>query len=229
MAPISERRPQSAVWHLRHREVSHGMDPPCTHPVSNPTRQGCRTTRGAGRCPRWRGTFVNPHGERCCAPERWDLRPYCRGASGASVRHWDVPVPCAAQDSPQEYRRERDRGIPRSGLCPPADGGGDGSVGTTSPGSLRSLSPHPVNPTTSGGADQSVGSLGMAIVGISHKVRLTLSELHGSGDDPITKAAFVERLAAEVLELAEAVERLSIEVDGLIDGRGRYSAGPPRS
>jgi len=69
----------------------------------------------------------------------------------------------------------------------------------------------------------------MAIVGISHKVRLTLSELHGSGDDPMTKAAFVERIAAEVLELAEAVERLSIEVDGLIDGRGRYSAGPPRS
>ncbi len=69
----------------------------------------------------------------------------------------------------------------------------------------------------------------MAIVGISHKVRSTLSQLHSSGDDAITKGAFVEKLAAEVLELAEAVERLSIEVDGLIDGRGRYSAGPPRS
>ncbi len=91
------------------------------------------------------------------------------------------------------------------------------------------MSFHPVNPTTSRGADQSVGSLGMAIVGISHKVRMTLSELHGSGDDPITKAAFVERLAAEVLELAEAVERLSMEVDGLVDGRSRYEGGPPRS
>jgi len=50
-----------------------------------------------------------------------------------------------------------------------------------------------------------------------------------SGDDPTTKEAFLEKLATEVLELAEAVERLSIEVDGLIDGRGRYSAGPPRS
>ncbi len=69
----------------------------------------------------------------------------------------------------------------------------------------------------------------MAIVGISHKVRLTLSELHGSGDDPITKATFAERLAAEVLELAEAVERLSMEVDSLIDGRGRYEGGLPRS
>jgi len=69
----------------------------------------------------------------------------------------------------------------------------------------------------------------MAIVGISHKVRLILSELHGSGNDPLTKAAFVEKLAAEVLELAEAVERLSIEVDGLMDGRGRHGAGPPRS
>ena len=68
----------------------------------------------------------------------------------------------------------------------------------------------------------------MAIVGISHKVRSTLSELHGSEDDRITKAT-VQRLAAEVLELAEAVERLSLEVDGLVDGRGRYSAGPPRS
>jgi len=69
----------------------------------------------------------------------------------------------------------------------------------------------------------------MAIVGISHKVRSTLSQLHDSEDDPIAKAAFVEKLAAELLELAEAVERLSIEVDGLVDGRGRYGAGPPRS
>jgi hypothetical protein len=68
----------------------------------------------------------------------------------------------------------------------------------------------------------------MAIVGISNKVRSTLSELTGPGDDPIARAA-VQKLAAEVLELAEAVERLSIEVDGLVDGRGRFSAGPPRS
>jgi len=64
----------------------------------------------------------------------------------------------------------------------------------------------------------------MAITGISHKVRSTLSQLASSGSDP-----HVQELATEVLELAEAVERLSIEVDGLVDGRGRYGAGPPRS
>ncbi len=64
----------------------------------------------------------------------------------------------------------------------------------------------------------------MAIIGISNKVRSTLSQLASSGADP-----HVQGLTAEVLELAEAVERLSIEVDGLIDGRGRFSAGPPRS
>ena len=79
-----------------------------------------------------------------------------------------------------------------------------------------------------GGADRSVGSLSMAIIGISHKVRSTRTQLLDSGDDPISKAA-VQKLATEVLELAEAVERLSIEVDGLVDGRGRYGAGPPRS
>ena len=68
----------------------------------------------------------------------------------------------------------------------------------------------------------------MAIIGISRKVRSTLSQLSGSEDDPMTKAA-VQELATEVLELAEAVERLSIEVDGLVDGRGRYGAGPSRS
>jgi hypothetical protein len=65
----------------------------------------------------------------------------------------------------------------------------------------------------------------MAIIGISNKIRSTLSELHASGDDPITRAA-VQRLAGEVLELAEAVERLSIEVDGLVAGRGRDGADP---
>ena len=69
----------------------------------------------------------------------------------------------------------------------------------------------------------------MAIVGIGHKVRSTLSQLHSLGDDPITKAAFVEKLAAQVLELAEAVEQLSMEFDGLVDGRGRYEGSPPRS
>jgi len=50
------------------------------------------------------------------------------------------------------------------------------------------------------------------IMGISHKVRSTLTQLLDSGDDPISKAA-VQKLATEVLELAEAIERLSIEVD----------------
>ena len=69
----------------------------------------------------------------------------------------------------------------------------------------------------------------MAIVGISHRVRETLSLMHGAGDDPAARAAVVDKLAAELLELAEAVERLSLEVDGLVDGRGRYEGGPPRS
>ncbi|HUY23331.1 MAG TPA: hypothetical protein VMV22_13425 [Acidimicrobiales bacterium] len=69
----------------------------------------------------------------------------------------------------------------------------------------------------------------MAIVGISHKVRSILSQMHSSGDDPITRAALMDKLAAEVLELAEAVERLSMQVDDLADGRGRYGGGPPRS
>jgi len=45
----------------------------------------------------------------------------------------------------------------------------------------------------------------------------------------MTKAAFVERIAADVLELAEAIERLSMEVDSLVDGRGHFEGGPPRS
>ena len=65
-------------------------------------------------------------------------------------------------------------------------------------------------------------------MGISKKVQSTLNQLIGSGDDPITKAAFQE-LTAEVLALAEAVERLSIDVDRLVDGGGRYGSGPPRS
>jgi hypothetical protein len=64
----------------------------------------------------------------------------------------------------------------------------------------------------------------MAITGISHKVRATLNTLASSGSDP-----HLQEVTAEVLELAEAVERLSMEVDGLVDGRGRFGAGPPRS
>jgi len=64
----------------------------------------------------------------------------------------------------------------------------------------------------------------MAITGISNKIRSTLSQLTSSGSDP-----HVQDLAAEVLDLAEAVERLSLGVDGLADGRGRFGAGPPRS
>ena len=64
----------------------------------------------------------------------------------------------------------------------------------------------------------------MAITGISLKIRSTLEQLRDLGGEPL-----VRELAAEVLELAEAVERLSIDVDGLVDGRGRYGAGPPRS
>lgn len=69
----------------------------------------------------------------------------------------------------------------------------------------------------------------MAIVEISYRVRSTRSQLHSSGDDQITKAAFDEKLMAEVLELAQAVEQPSIDVDGLGDGRGRYEGSPPRS
>jgi hypothetical protein len=68
----------------------------------------------------------------------------------------------------------------------------------------------------------------MAIVGISHKIQSTLAHLHGSGGDVATKAHLRE-LGDELLELAEAVERLSMEVDRLADGRGRYEGGPPRS
>jgi hypothetical protein len=68
----------------------------------------------------------------------------------------------------------------------------------------------------------------MAITGISHKVRSTLAHLHGSGDDLATKAS-IQELGTELLELAEAVERVSAEVDRLIDGRSSAGGGPPRS
>jgi len=68
----------------------------------------------------------------------------------------------------------------------------------------------------------------MAIVGISHKIQSTLAHLHGSGGEVATKAQLRE-LGEELVELAEAVERLSMEVDGIVDGRGRYEGGPPRS
>jgi hypothetical protein len=64
----------------------------------------------------------------------------------------------------------------------------------------------------------------MAITGISRKVRSTLSQLGSSGGNP-----HIQELAAEVLELAEAVERLSAEVDRLGDGRSSAGGGPPRS
>jgi hypothetical protein len=66
----------------------------------------------------------------------------------------------------------------------------------------------------------------MAITEISHKVRSTLTHLHGSGSDVATKAS-VQELGAVLLELAEAVERLSAEIDRLTDGRS--STRPPRS
>jgi hypothetical protein len=66
----------------------------------------------------------------------------------------------------------------------------------------------------------------MAIIGISQKVRSTLNHLHGSGGDVATKSHLHE-LGSELLELAEAVERLSVEFDRIADGR--WQTGPPRS
>jgi len=66
----------------------------------------------------------------------------------------------------------------------------------------------------------------MAIIGIANKVRSTLAHLHGTGGDVATKAQLQE-LGVELVELAEAVERLSAEVDRLSDGR--WGVGPPRS
>ncbi len=67
---------------------------------------------------------------------------------------------------------------------------------------------------------------GMAILGISRKVRSTLDHLHGSGSDVATKSHLSE-LGSDLLELAEAVERLSAELDRIADGR--WQTGPPRS
>lgn len=66
----------------------------------------------------------------------------------------------------------------------------------------------------------------MAITGISHKVQSTLTLIEGSEGDLATRE-LVQELGAELLELAEAAERLSAEVDRLIDGR--WGSGPPRS
>jgi hypothetical protein len=68
----------------------------------------------------------------------------------------------------------------------------------------------------------------MAMTGVSHKVRSTLTKLQGEGGEPLTMAP-VQELTLEVLELAEVVERLSAEVDRLSDGRSRAGGAPPRS
>jgi hypothetical protein len=66
----------------------------------------------------------------------------------------------------------------------------------------------------------------VAITGIAERVRSSLAHLHGSGPDVATKAQLHE-MGTELLRLAEAVERLSAEVDRLADGR--WGVGPPRS
>lgn len=66
----------------------------------------------------------------------------------------------------------------------------------------------------------------MAILGISRKVRSTLDHLHGPGSDVATRSQLRE-LGSELLELTEAVERLSAEFDRIADGR--WQTGPPRS
>jgi hypothetical protein len=66
----------------------------------------------------------------------------------------------------------------------------------------------------------------MASIGIASKVRSTLEHMHGTGGDLATKA-LVHELGSELLELAEAVERLSAELDRIADGR--WQTGPPRS
>jgi len=66
----------------------------------------------------------------------------------------------------------------------------------------------------------------MAVIGISKRVQATLSDLDRSGSDPATRAQLQE-LGGELLELAQAVERLSAELDRLSDGR--WGVGPPRS
>jgi hypothetical protein len=66
----------------------------------------------------------------------------------------------------------------------------------------------------------------MAITGIAERVRSSLAHLHGSGADVATKSQLHE-FGTALLQLAEAVERLSAEVDRLTDGR--WGVGPPRS
>jgi hypothetical protein len=66
----------------------------------------------------------------------------------------------------------------------------------------------------------------MAIIGIAGKVRSTLEHMHGAGSDVATKAVVYE-FGSELLELAEAIEQLSAELDRIADGR--WQTGPPRS
>ena len=68
----------------------------------------------------------------------------------------------------------------------------------------------------------------MPITPISHKIQSTLAHLHGSGSDLATKA-HVHELGTELLELAEAVERLSREVDLLVSGRSDAGDSLPES
>ena len=66
----------------------------------------------------------------------------------------------------------------------------------------------------------------MAVTGIAKSVQATLTDLDRAGSDSATRSQLRE-LGGELLELAQAVERLSVELDRIADGR--WGLGPPRS